>query len=553
MPSLSLSPPAPRTESAAPPRAGPRWPDSGRRRTVLVVAPLAVLGLLLAPLFRDDIGLDGLAYVSIARQFADGELAAAVNGYWGPLWSWLLVPLLLLGVEPLLAASFLQVGSAVLALVALRRLADLAGMTPGVRDGMALAVSPFLLAVAHYGIFVDVLLAAFLLLWCSEVLRSDFADPAVAARAGLWGGLAVLTKVYALPFVVVHLAVVAVLSVLRARSTPGGAGRQARRVLASAALALLVVGVLFAPWVAALSASYDRFTVTKSARYNVTIAGPGSQGNPIRYAGLLAPPNPSAVSAWEDPSTMPVDALGWSGGGDSTDRLLDNVSSNLATFADLMNDDLLVVTALGLAGTALVLLPLPGGRQAVPGSRFVVAGLGAAAGVYSSGYLLLFMERRYTWFALLLAAVPAGLLLQRGLATVPTARRRAALVVAAALLAVTAGVQALPRMAAQVDEGARAQEVATALREAGGLPGPVASNGFWERTAVICFELECQYYGQPREFELTGDLPGLLERRGVRSFVAWGDPLESPPGPETTPPGLDNVHVYEVAPPGGGS
>lgn len=544
MPSLSLSPPALRTAPAAPARPASRVPD-GRRRTLLVVAPLALLGLLLAPLFRDDIGLDGLAYVSIARQYADGELAAAVNGYWGPLWSWLLVPLLLLGIEPLLAASFLQVGSAVLVLVALRRLADLAGMGPAVRDALALALTPFLLAVAHYGIFVDLLMAAFLLLWCAEVLRSDFADPAVAARAGLWGGLAVLTKIYALPFVLVHLAVVAVLHVLRARSTPGEVGRQARRVAASGALTLLVVGVLFAPWVAALTVSYDRFTVTKSARYNVTIAGPGSQGNPIRYAGLLRPPNPSAVSVWEDPSTMPVDATGWSGGGESADRLVDNVTDNLAIGADLMNDDLLAFTVLGVAGTVLVLLP-PGSGRPVPGSRFVVLGLVAAAGVYASGYLLLFMERRYTWFLLLLAAVPAGLLVSRLLAAVPERRRRAALLIGAALLAVVTGAQALPRMAAQADEGARAQEVAGALQEAGGLPGPVASNGFWERTAVVCFELECQYYGQPREWELGESLPELLDERGVRSFVAWGEPLETPPGPEITPAGLQNVHLYEV-------
>ncbi|WP_299958633.1 hypothetical protein [uncultured Modestobacter sp.] len=510
-------------------------------RTVAVVAPLAVVGLLLAPLFRDDIGLDGLAYVSIARQYAEGGLP--VNGYWGPLWSWFLVPLLVVGVEPLLAAGVLQVASSVLALVAFRRLADVAGARPAVRDALALAISPFLLAMAHYGVFVDVLMAGFLLLWCSEVLRPDFpTSRAVALRAGLWAGLAVLTKIYALPFVVVHLAVVLALHWYRSRGVPAAW----RRVGASGLLALVVVGVLFAPWVAALSATYDRFTVTKSARYNVTIAGPGSEGNPIRYAGLLTPPSEEAVSIWEDPSRMPVNADGWGAGGESADRLLDNVTDTVALGADLLTDDMIVVSALGIAGTVGVLFLRRRERAGSPASRLVVAGIVAAGAIYAGGYAVLFVERRYTWFLLLLLAVPAALFLQRVLVALP-GRHRWVLPAVATVLAVTVAAQAVPRMFERVDEGARAQEVTAALRSDGGLTGPVASNGFWERTAVICFELECQYYGQPRDHELGEGLDALLAERGIATFVAWGEPLADPPGREVTPDGLENVHVYEVS------
>ncbi|MCZ2837700.1 glycosyltransferase 87 family protein [Modestobacter sp. VKM Ac-2985] len=510
-------------------------------RTVAVVAPLAVVGLLLAPLFRNDIGLDGLAYVSIARQYAEGGLP--VNGYWGPLWSWFLVPLLVVGVEPLLAAGVLQVASAVLALVAFRRLADVAGARPAVRDAMALAISPFLLAMAHYGVFVDVLMAGFLLLWCSEVLRPDFpTSRSVALRAGLWAGLAVLTKIYALPFVVVHLAVVLVLHLYRSRGVPGAW----RRVGASGVLAVVVIGVLFAPWVAALTATYDRFTVTKSARYNVTIAGPGSEGNPIRYAGLLTPPSEEAVSIWEDPSRMPVNADGWDAGGESADRLLDNVTDTVLLGTDLLTDDMVVVSALGIAGTVLVLF-VRRRERVESSSRLVVTGIVAAGAIYAGGYAVLFVERRYTWFLLLLLAVPAVLLVQELLATQPARRRRWLLPVGATVLALTVALQAVPRMLEQADEGARAQEVAAALRSAGGVTGPVASNGFWERTAVICFELECQFYGQPRDHELGEGLDELLEERGIATFVAWGDPLTDPPGREVTPDGLENVHVYEVS------
>ncbi|MGB5952221.1 MAG: hypothetical protein WBG57_06845, partial [Ornithinimicrobium sp.] len=514
---------------------------TSRGRTLLVVTPLIVIGLLLTPVFRAGIGLDGLAYVSIARQYADGGLP--INGYWGPLWSWLLAPLLVIGVEPLFAARVLQVASSVLVLVALRRLLDVVGVRPAVRDGLALAVTPFLVAIAHYGIFTDVLMAGFLLLWCAEVLRADFPmNRAVAVRAGLWAGLATLTKIYALPFVLVHLAVVAVLHLYRIRNTP----RAIVKVGSAVGLVSVVLALLFVPWVAALTAHYDRFTVTKSARYNVTIAGPGSQGNPIFYAGLLAPPSPDAVSIWEEPSRMPVDATGWGAGGESADRLVDNIAGNLALAADLIPQEMVVLSVLGLAGTALVFLPLKGAGRAPPDLRFKVLGLLAAASVYAGGYLLLFLERRYTWFLVVLLVIPAGLAIQAALDWVPARWRRLVLLVLSVFLAFTVAVQSIPRLMDERGADERTQEVASALRDDGGLPGPVASNGFWERTAVICFQLDCQYYGQPRPFEMDEGLQDHLATWGIRTFVAWGEPLEQPPGPEVTPKELENVHIYSV-------
>lgn len=522
------------------PQTSPSMRLTDRGRSLLVVAPLIVVGLVLAPVFRDGIGLDGLAYVSIAQQYAEGQLP--INGYWGPLWSWFLVPLLAVGIEPLLAARILQVASSVLVLLALRRLMDVVGVRPLVRDGLALAVTPFLVAIAHYGIFTDVLMAGFLLLWCAEVLRADFpTSRAVALRAGLWAGLATLTKIYALPFVLVHLAVVALMHLYRLRGT----GQALVKVVSAVGLVAVVLSLLFVPWVAALSDNYDRFTVTKSARYNVTIAGPGSQGNPIFYAGLLAPPSPDAVSVWEDPSQMPVDATGWSAGTDSADRLVDNIASNVALAGNLAAEDMVLVSVLGLVGTAIVFLPLgPRGRQRSD-LRFRMLGILAAASIYAGGYLLLFIERRYTWLFLLLLVVPAGLASQAILDRVPFRQRNLALVVVSALLTVSVAAQSLPRL---LDERGtdRAQEVGDALDVDGGLPGPVASNGFWERTAVICFQLDCQFYGQPRRVEMGEELDDYLALWGIRTFIAWGDPLENPPGPDVTPEGLENVHIYSV-------
>ncbi|MDD9865664.1 MAG: hypothetical protein OXS32_04890, partial [Verrucomicrobiales bacterium] len=48
---------------------------------------------------------DAIAYMRVAEYWSTGNFDFAINGYWGPLLSWLMVPFLWLGVEPLLAGK----------------------------------------------------------------------------------------------------------------------------------------------------------------------------------------------------------------------------------------------------------------------------------------------------------------------------------------------------------------------------------------------------------------------------------------------------------------
>src|SRR3954447_1440755 len=62
---------------------------------------------------------DGVSYLTIARQYLDGHFADAINAYWSPLYSWLLVPLTAAGIEATLATKVLAilVGTATIAIV----------------------------------------------------------------------------------------------------------------------------------------------------------------------------------------------------------------------------------------------------------------------------------------------------------------------------------------------------------------------------------------------------------------------------------------------------
>src|SRR5713226_3943071 len=57
---------------------------------------------------------DAVAYLRIASYYANTQTDLAISGYWGPLLSWLLAPLLKLGIEPLIAARTVMAVSAVI-------------------------------------------------------------------------------------------------------------------------------------------------------------------------------------------------------------------------------------------------------------------------------------------------------------------------------------------------------------------------------------------------------------------------------------------------------
>src|SRR5437588_11516935 len=81
------------------------------------------LGILLFPLYQYQVDPDGISYINIAHLYALRDFHDAVNGYWGPLISWLLVPLLLAKLLPLYAYKILTLIIGLFTFLAIRKLA----------------------------------------------------------------------------------------------------------------------------------------------------------------------------------------------------------------------------------------------------------------------------------------------------------------------------------------------------------------------------------------------------------------------------------------------
>ncbi|MCI0556816.1 MAG: hypothetical protein L0287_38240, partial [Anaerolineae bacterium] len=104
-----------RVEKHAMPRIA-RWahPSWVYLIPLIIQVPLLIISGRMNP---DQMNPDLVSYLLMAQHYLQGSFHLAVNGYWGPLFSWLIVPVLALLQDPVLAARIVNGIGAVIYLI----------------------------------------------------------------------------------------------------------------------------------------------------------------------------------------------------------------------------------------------------------------------------------------------------------------------------------------------------------------------------------------------------------------------------------------------------
>lgn len=507
------------------------------------IGPLLVAGLYAwfalhhLPGHRYQINPDGVGYISVARKYLGGHFADAVNAYWSPLYSWLLVPLLALGIEKLLAAKILGllIGGATLA--GLWRLMRVAAVQADVRTIACVAAIP-LVVYAVYGVTTsDLLVACALIFYLASLANpANSGHWARGAWIGVAGGMAYLAKAYALPFVLGHFAIVRSIELIR----PAPGERRSRLIMASLST-LAAMALIVGAWSAALTHKYGHFMTGSTGKYNLRIDAPGSPGQVMHWAGLLPPSDPHAVSVWDD-ITPHIDLLpAWDPLATPEDRqyLRTQVIRNYdRTIAILHRHTAWVYPLLLAAG--LIAMSRADLRPRRPGLI-----LAAAILVYPLGYFILHIEERFLTPLILLLLIAGmyaiGRAARKGLLNSWWRRSIAAAALGATFL--SHPIDSLERA-----QGTGVNYVEAARQFDGILPvgARVASDRNWSSLLYLSFYQDWQYYGEPARRQPREQILADLESMGVEYFFSprpatwlthagW-----TPVAPETQKP----FHIY---------
>ena len=262
------------------------------------------LGILLFPLYQFQIDPDGISYMNIAHLYASGDVHDAINGYWQPLISWLLVPFLLLRFQPLFASKLLSLIISFFTLIAIRKLSYRFALNERVRLCISLAAVPMLLSFTFWGMpGADLLFLCISLYYLYYIFDADYSGNAIHGfMIGFLGALLFLSKSYGFYFFIFHFSFFTLIYYLISKT------RQKRgKVLLKYIFGLTIFLIISGIWIYSISNKYQHFTISNSGEHNMQLDSPGSRGQPMLYQGLLPLPYPTAVSAWDDPSYLTIE------------------------------------------------------------------------------------------------------------------------------------------------------------------------------------------------------------------------------------------------------
>jgi len=354
-----------------------------------------VCGLLLLPFYRHQLNPDGIGYISVAERYLARDFNSAVNGYWSPLLSWLLVPLLAFKIDSILAAKILNLVFGFFVMLIACRLSQKLKVQLLFRTVLLLCLAPMLIYYVYSVISPDLLAVLLLLIYLDQLLELRPSTLAVSNSAicGLLGSLIYFAKSYHFFFFPVHFAAVGLILYFQSKKKTDK--KRVRQWLTLGLLTFLTIGTV---WIYLISSKYGYFTISTAGNFNHDSINPNVNIYPDNIVGLFKSPYQSAYSYWDDPSYIKLGQ--WSIFGSLSNFLYQNrlILKNINKTINLLQ------TSSFFAMAILVLLFLDRKHKLILFSTLML---------YPLGYWPLAVEGRYLWLMDVLILLYGCLLLQK--------------------------------------------------------------------------------------------------------------------------------------------
>lgn len=439
---------------------------------------------------------DLVAYAGIAEKYAQLELRDAINGYWSPLISWLMAPVIWLGFDSLQAFRIVLILSGVAAFYFAQKLARaislpllfqvilLSGLFMLFADGAMASTSP------------DLLHLAALLAYLHVLLKSKASRFKSGVFIGVLAAIGYFAKHYTVVFFAMHFVSLATIRFIRSyrhRTHPDSSESNQppkavmKWVLGTLVGFLLPVGL----WVLTISLKYDTFTFANAAAYNNHLTHPDDPGHPHMAFKLFEPPNASATSIWEDPSLLPMESWRPMASGEEFAHFKRTLRLNALDVHNILRN---YFELYWLPVLLLLLIPLIKPLQFE--LRLNDIALILALVVFPAGYLLLQVRERF----LLLMAVLVLLIGLRTLAFLSSRDFPRPFRVAATLLAIAFAWAFSQHPFREMWYGntyhiKNHYEHAKKLADENGIRGCFVSNGHWDTDYSVAYIAGLQLYG----------------------------------------------------------
>ncbi|MEO6720267.1 MAG: hypothetical protein ABIN67_07860 [Ferruginibacter sp.] len=343
-----------------------------------------LLFFLLFPWYQYVLDIDAISYIHVAQRYARGEYFNAVNGYWSPLISWILIPVVKTGYDPVMAAKYIN------GLIGLLSLFTCYSLMGKFRIHKLLQnIIPFVLAVlfvsyAFYELCADLLQLLFLLLYLNLLFSKNFINNTYKiVGAGVLAAVCYYAKAYNFPFFLLHFSVMIFVLLKRSNTISFK-----RAFITKAAIGFITFFLLVTPYLVILKQKYGSFRINNAGKLNMSwFLSPGISDNRKMVA---EPPYLDATSYWDDPTYAQEKYVGPFTSGKYFLKEIKLFISTTIKFCALLN--LISIFSFLILCCFIIFLYRKKKDHDTNNWLLLLTTL-----LYPSGYLLIFIEWRYIW------------------------------------------------------------------------------------------------------------------------------------------------------------
>ncbi len=454
---------------------------------------------------------DGISYIHIAQNYVNDRFFYAVNGYWSPMYSWLLIPFLMIWqgkLEILFSIKLLNLLIGCLTFLGVYLIIDKLNFNIKLKIATLIILIPNLLFFAFYKTTPDLLVLTLLIFYLNILLNSEYLhNLRMGVLAGFFGAIAFLSKSYVFFFFLVHFAVVNIDYWLKYKEN--------RKIITkNCILGLLVFLCISGVWVGLISVKYDKFTIGTSGTYNYDVFGPERQGHPTYYEGLMSPYDQYATSVWDDPSYTEVQNWSPFSSYNNFYYQLQMVYNNmLETFKIIESFSILSIFIIILA----IFLLYKSSNQTYKNKLRLFL---LTVFIYSVGYCFIFVEARYLWFIDILLIV-LGLFITKILIE-ECVFNKAFSVILILLLSWSFILYPVFGLYDVSGDGIEIYNLAENLNKYD-IQGTniAASSADWRDSLILSYYLDTKYYGLTKLNSSEKEISEELHKNNIEYYIWW--------------------------------
>lgn len=497
------------------------------RTLIFVLIIYLLLGLFFLNYYQYIINSDAVSYISIAKHYVSGNYPDAINGYWGPLLSWLLIPFLFFGSNPfysLYSARILSLIIGIFTIIGIRRLSYRFEMDEVIRTIILISMIPIVLYFSlNLNVSPDLLVICLLIYYLSIIFDPKYTNNSYnAVYCGIIGALAYLSKSYVFPFFIAHFLLFNTYYYFK------GFKVEKQKLMKNFFLGISIFLVISGLWVGIISDKYGHLTIGTAGEYNEALVGPGSVDHPMLYQGLLQPPNQNAVSAWEDPSYIKMNSWNPLESLNTFNHQLGIIWGNI--LKTIYYYEIFSILSLLIIVVSLFLLI----RKPADKSNRILGFSLVTIFLYSIGYCLILVEDRYLWLVYVILMLMGGFLVNilfkteflKGLNENFISRFKIVILMVFVLSFIIFPVSTLIQDTSSPNSpyyhGKDLFNLSYSL-DAYNVSGRIASDDQWHGSLYLSYYIDSTYYGKINGNN-SRDLEKELEENNIDYYFVWNYP-----------------------------